>query len=356
MRIRSNLRNTYGFCTAWNRLVRYRYMATDEAKRRLKILVHWEKYGIESTIDAYEVKRRTLYNWKRAFNAGGKTVDALNPRSRVPKQKRTRDWDQWIIDEIKRLRTERPNLGKYKLYPLLFTFVEHHNLGECPRPSTIGRIIQGVGGLRTTPQKITGTGRVKPRTRQPVTRKPQGFQALYPGHCLALDTVVRQHNGRRMYILTAIDLYTRTSFALGTKSHSSKTTTHFFSLIQTLFPYPIETVLTDNGSEFKRYFRQLMEQQGITHYHTYPKTPKMNAHIESCNGTIQAEFVDFHVPDLFTDISAFNDKLHEYLTFYNTDRVHSSFQNRSTPFAVLSRSAYYVSQLSVECENGWTQS
>ena len=72
MKIRNNLKGTQGFVTAWNRLLRYRYMATDEAKRRLKILVHWEKYGIESTIDAYDVTRRTLFNWKRLFEKGGK--------------------------------------------------------------------------------------------------------------------------------------------------------------------------------------------------------------------------------------------------------------------------------------------
>jgi transposase InsO family protein len=331
-------------------------MTTDEAKRRLKILVHWERYGMESTLHAYAVKRRTLYEWKRLFNEGGKRVEALNPRSRAPSQKRVRAWDQQIIAEIKRVREVRPNLGKYKLYPLLATYVEQHDLGECPKPSTIGRILKDLGGLRTTPTKITNTGRVKPQQRQKVRRKPKGFHATYPGHCVAVDTVEKQRNGRRRYILTAIDLYTRTTFALGTHSHSSLTAAHFFSLVQTLFPYPIDTVLTDNGSEFKRYFRQLMKTHGITHYHTYPKTPKMNACVESFNGTLQAEFVDFHVTDLFTDISTFNTALHEYLTFYNTERVHSAFQNKYTPFAVLSRSPYYVEQLPEECKNGWTQS
>lgn len=356
MRIRSDLTGTLGFCTAWNRLVRYRYMASDEAKRRLKILVHWERYGMESTLHAYDVKERTLWYWKQRFAAGGKTVEALNSRSRAPKQRRVRDWDQRTLDELRRLRDEYPNLGKDKLYPLLATFVEQHALADCPKPSTIGRLLKDMGGLRTTPTKITNTGRAKPQQRQKVHRKPKGFQATYPGHCVAVDTVEKQRNGRRRYILTAIDLYTRTTVAIGTKSHSSKTAAHFFSLVQTLFPYPIDTVLTDNGSEFKRYFRQLMETHGITHYHTYPKTPKMNACVESFNGTIQAEFVDFHVTDLFTDISTFNTALHEYLTFYNTQRVHSAFQNKHTPFAVLSRSKYYVTQLPEECKNGWTQS
>jgi transposase InsO family protein len=331
-------------------------MITKEAKRRMKILVHWERYGMESTLHAYEVTERTLWYWKQRFEKEGRRPEALNPRSRAPRKKRTRTWHPEILAELRRLRTEHPNIGKEKLYPELATFVEVSNLGECPKPSTIGRLLKDLGGLRSTPQKITGTGRVVKVQRQKVSRKPKGFKATYPGHCIALDTIEKQQNGRRMYVLTAIDLYTRTAFALGTCSHSSKTAAHFFSLAQTFFPYPINTVLTDNGSEFKKHFRELMKSQRITHYHTYPKTPKMNAHVESFNGTIQAEFVDFHQGLLFADITDFNTKLNEYLLFYNTRRVHSAFKNKLTPFAVLNRSAYYVSQLPEECKNGWTQS
>jgi transposase InsO family protein len=221
---------------------------------------------------------------------------------------------------------------------------------------TIGRLLKDMGGLRTTPQKITGTGRLVKVQRQKVQRKPRGFRALYPGHCIALDTIEKQHNGRRMYIITAIDLHTRIAFAIGTKSHSSRTVAHFCILVQQLFPYPIHTVLTDNGSEFKKHVHTLLNDRGITHYHTYPKTPKMNAHCESFNGTIQDEFVDFHTNLLFSDTTAFNTKLAEYLTFYNTKRVHYAFGNTLTPFAVLNRSEYYREQLPEECRNGWTYS
>jgi transposase InsO family protein len=168
--------------------------------------------------------------------------------------------------------------------------------------------------------------------------------------------VEKQRNGKRMYVITAIDLYTRTAFAIGTKSHGSKTTAHFFSLVMQLFPYEVKYVLTDNGSEFKKYFRELLKEAKLTHYHTKPRTPKMNAHCESFNGTIQAEFVDFNGTLLFDDVSAFNDKLRDYLIFYNTKRVHYAFKNKRTPFAVLNRSKYYVSRLPRECKNGWGQS
>ena len=156
-----------------------------------------------------------------------------------------------------------------------------------------------------------------------------------------------------MYILSAIDIYSRTSFSIAPKSHSSKTFAHFFYLIMEMFPYEIKNVLTDNGSEFKKYLNELLTKNGITHYHTYPKTPKMNAHCESFNGTIRDEFVDFNVNLLFDDITKFNEKMKVYLEFYNTKRVHWAFKNKKAPLEVLSASKYYVEKLPAECKNGW---
>ena len=151
------------------------------------------------------------------------------------------------------------------------------------------RRLKDLGGLRVCPQKISHFGKVKKANRQKVLRKPKDFKVLHPGHTIALDTVEKQRNGRRMYILTAIDIFTRTTCAIATKSHSSKTFAHFFFLVMQMFPYEVKNVLTDNGSEFKKHLSKLLTENKITHYHTYPKTPKMNAHCESFNGTIQED-------------------------------------------------------------------
>lgn len=120
-----------------------------------------------------------------------------------------------------------------------------------------------------------------------------------------------------------------------------------------LFPYEIKNALTDNGSEFKKHLSALLKKNDITHYHTYPKTPKMNAHCESFNGTIQEEFVDYHANLLFDNATALNEKMKEYLTFYNTKRVRYPFKNKSTPLEALMKSEYYAKQLPAECKNGW---
>ncbi len=356
MRIRSNHQGIKGIVTIYNRAIRYVYMITKEAKERYRILIHWDKYGIDSTMDAFGVKRRTLFEWKKILKEGGGKPEALNPKSRAPQNTRKRIWDSRIIEEIKRLRDKHPNLGAEKLHPLLLDYCDVEGIANCPSSTTVERLIADLGGLRVAPQRITGMGKIVKIKRKKVLRKPKDYKALYPGHTIALDTVEKQRNGQRMYVLTAIDLYTRMTFAIATRSHSSRTFANFFFLVMQMFPYAIHNVLTDNGSEFKKYLSELLEESKITHYHTYPRTPKMNAHCESFNGTIQAEFVDYNINLLFDDTSKFNDKLKEYLIFYNTKRVHWAFDNRLTPIAVLNKSEYYINQLPAECRNGWGQS
>ena len=356
MKIHCNYTGIKGFVTAYEYALRYQYMITEQALHKARVLAFWEKHGLQATMDAFKVKRRTLFDWKSKLKHGNGKVDSLNSKNKTPINKRKRQWDIRILQEIRDLREAHPNLGAEKLYPLLLDFCDAFGILKCPKPTTIERLISDMGGLRVFPQKVSHFGKIKKANRQKVLRKPKDLIASYPGHVLALDTVEKQRNGRRIYILTAIDIFTRTTFAIATKSHSSQTFAHFFYLIMGMFPYEIKTVLTDNGSEFKKCLDQLLKQNNITHYHTYPKTPKMNAHCESFNGTIQEEFVDYHVGLLFDDITRFNEKMKEYLIFYNTKRVHCAFKNKQTPLEVLSKSEYYVSKLSIlsaECKSGW---
>lgn len=39
--------------TVCDSAVRYQYMIIETAKKRMRILIHWEKYGLESTVDAF---------------------------------------------------------------------------------------------------------------------------------------------------------------------------------------------------------------------------------------------------------------------------------------------------------------
>jgi len=315
-------------------------------------LVFWEKHGLDATIEAFEVKRRTLFVWKRMWVVGGKKAEALNEKSRAPKKKRVRIWDDRIIAEIKRIRFDHPNLGKEKLHPMLWKFCKEKKL-VCPKPKTIGRIMQDLGGLRRRPGKLSHFGKVKIINRQKILRKPSDFRAEYPGHCVALDTIEKHIYGSRRYLITFEDLYTRYAFAWSTTSHASLAAKEFFELCLKIFPFQITFVLTDNGSEFAKHFSEELKRLHLVHYHTYPRTPKMNAHCERFNKTIQEEFADYHTADLLAP-DVFNVKLIDWLVWYNTERVHYAFQNKLSPVQfLLNLPQSAQDKLPAECKSGW---
>jgi transposase InsO family protein len=320
-----------GFLTVYNDGLRYRYMITEKAKHKAKVLIFWEKHGLEATLDAFPHKRSTLYLWRKQWIVGNKKIEALNEKSRSPKIKRKKLWPLEIIQEIKHIREIHPNLGEKKIYPLLLKFCLENHL-PCPKPATIGRLIKDLGGLRLFPQKVTHFGKIKKVNRKKILRKPKDFKPQYPGHLVALDTVEKFVYGCRRYVITFEDIYTRFGFAWATKSHASQAAKEFFDLCRKVFPYPFEFqyVLTDNGSEFKKYFDEELKKLHMIHYHTYPKTPKMNAHLERFNRTIQDEFINYYSFFLL-NTEEFNRKLVDYLVFYNTERVHCAFQNKMSP-------------------------
>lgn len=311
MRIFNVYRGVKGFVGVYHTALHSAYMITPKALHKARVLAFWQKRGLETTIEAFNIKRSTLFLWKQQQKEGFGKIEALNERSRIPKNKRKRNWPISITSEIKRQRNLHSNIGKDKLCILLHPFCTQNNL-KLPSVSTIGRIIKDCGGLRIYPRKVRHNGKIIPIKRRKVLRKPKDFKAKYAGHLVALDTVERFVHGLRRYIITFEDIHTRFAFAWSTTSHASLAAKEFFEYCLIVFPHPFVNVLTDNGSEFMKHFSQKLNELHLVHYHTYPRTPKMNAHCERFNRTIQEEFVDYHA-GLLINPSSFNQKLIPWL-------------------------------------------
>ncbi len=61
---------------------------------------------------------------------------------------------------------------------------------------------------------------------------------------------------------------------------------------------------------------------------SYPRCPKINTYIERYNRTIHEEFIDNNL-DVIHDKPSFNQRLADYLIFYNTQRPHKSLGLKS---------------------------
>jgi transposase InsO family protein len=321
--------------------IKHNHMITTKAEQRKKILLFWRKYGLKATADAYDVSRSTLYSWWKMYRDSGYVDSSLDPGSQAPIKRRKRIIDHRIISEIKRLRLEVcPNMGKDKIKMFLDQFCQDNNI-KTISASTIGRIIKDKK-IYHHRQKVSHFGKIKTVKRTKKLRKPKDFTVNDIGDLIEIDTIVKFEWGIKRYILTAVDTNTRYTFAWTYQRPNSRNARDFFQKLEQVFPYKIKRVQTDNGSEFHKYFKDYLKEQKIIHYWNYPSKPFLNGHIEKYNRTIQDEFIDRHLIGL-KETDKFNNKLMDYLIWYNTKRPHWSLKLMSPVDYLLKNN--YVSRM-----------
>ena len=264
----------YGYCRGFSRLYNYglkynpNYMITKEAKQRVKILQFWKKYGLQATTDAYGAKQSTLYLWWKIYKDNGYITTSLNPGNQARKNNNKRDINPLILKEIKRLRLEVcPNMGKAKLMKYLDIFCKKNKL-PIYSESKIGRIIKEKK-IYHHRQKVSHFGKIKIVKKTKKLRKPSDLTINSPGDLVEIDVIVRFIGSMKRYIVTAIDVHSRYSFALCYTRHNSLSAKDFIQKMEQVFPYKIKAIQTDNGSEFHKYFMKYLEKRKIVHYWNY---------------------------------------------------------------------------------------
>lgn len=335
----------YGHCKGFHRLYNYglkhnpNYMITKQAETRLKILNYWKKYGLDATKDAFCAKRSTLFYWQKIYKDSGYKLSSLNLGETIRKNLNKRDIHPLILKEIKRLRLEEcPNMGKAKIKKNLDIFCKKNKL-DIYSESKVGRIIKEKK-IYHHRQKVSHFGKIKTVKKQKKKRKPSDLAINSPGDLIEIDVVVRFVGLMKRYIVTAIDVHSRYSFALCYNRHNSLCARDFIKKLEKVFPYKIKAIQTDNGSEFHKYFMQYLEKRKIMHYWNHKGQPYKQGHIEKFNRTIQEEFVDQNEM-WFDDINEFNEKLLEWVVWYNTKRFHWSL-DLMTPVDYLLNNGYVV--------------
>ncbi|MBI2025187.1 transposase [Candidatus Kaiserbacteria bacterium] len=314
-----------------------------EVDRRVKILGFWKEHGTKAARDAFGVSTRTLFRWQTALAQADGRLEALDPQFTIPKGRRKRMVSPEIEALIIKQRTEHPRIGKAKLAVLLRT--EGHTVSE----SYTGRVIADLKKRNRLPsgRKLSYYARTGTFREQPVLRRKKLRRAHKRG--MELDTIVRFVGGIKRYILTAIDVERKFAFAGAYKNHSSASAADFLKKLIHVCPFLIDELQTDNGSEFAKNFELACITLGLTHFNTYPRSPKMNAFIERFNRTISEDFIMLNRLLLRDNIDAFNEKLVGWLLWYNTERPHESL-------GMLSPLCYIVSTLTAgECQRYWTR-
>lgn len=346
MHIFNKFKDTKGFISDWERMIRFRDMITPEAQRRAKILTFWKNYGYEAAKEAFSVSRAALFRWQKALKESGGKLEALNKISTAPKRRRKRTIPPLVEEFILKEREYDPKLSKDKLAVLM----KQDSLAFLST-STVGRMLSDLKkqGKLPDPKRIHLSGRTgRLIERKPCQRRVKLRSKNHEGGLVKADTMVRFTNGIKRYVVTAIDCESKFGFAYAYVSHSSKATSDFMERFTKVSPVPVSHVQTDNGSEFADHFDVFLEDSGIVHFHAYPRSPKMQSEVERFNRTLYEAFVSRNRQLLAYDIEAFNEKLMDWLLWYNTRRPHWSL-------GLISPLRYICNQLPVmESQMWWT--
>ena len=126
---------------------------------------------------------------------------------------------------------------------------------------------------------------------------PKPYEKMfYPGQRIQIDVkyvpsacLVSEVEGEKFYQYTAIDEYSRFRYIEAFREHSSYSSTVFLEHVLKAFPFKVECVQTDNGTEFTKrllkendltLFEEKLQELGIRHKLIKPYTPRHNGKVE----------------------------------------------------------------------------
>lgn len=128
---------------------------------------------------------------------------------------------------------------------------------------------------------------------------------------------------KHLYQWTAIDECPRIRFVYGFEEHTPENSVKFFKMLQKVFPFKIQTIQTDNGTEFTyKYisdtepcpFDIALKNAGVQHKLVPPKTPWHNGKVERSHRNDQRYFYNW---EKFASVKDLNRKLKDHLHWSN---------------------------------------
>ena len=296
------------------------------AKQRRSLLIYAERHGVTEACKTFGVSRTTYYKIKKQLLTTGSIMPKVRRRPKMPNE---------------------AALSKKKL--LLRLVQKHPTWGPARYAYAFGQ--EGISitqsciwyhlkrfGLHRRYQRLLYLEKLK-HPEQPVTERTlhqlkwrctKIKEGLWPGHVVALDTfyVGTLKKVGRIYQLSGIDLCSRYAWAALYRNKGQSSSIHFVE--KTLIPkffhngVEVESILTDNGTEFTGgRFQQMLTDYDIRHHRIPKGKPIFNGYCERFQRTLSEEFYQriFRLR-FFKSIDDLQRSLNEYLFYYNFQRVH----------------------------------
>lgn len=261
--------------------------------------------------DLYCISRKTYYKWRRKDLGSVKYV----PRKEHPETKIKGEVRICIAEEKLRI-----NYGPVKMKLLI-----KRKFGVDVSTTSIYQFYKKKGLVRQPQKKLPWYQPLK----DPVTPKA-------PGDVVQADAKYIWEDNQRKYQRTFIDIYTGFQHAVVTDRLDSISMITAFEETENIFPFQINGIQSDNGSENRGEFHQYLGKRGIAHYFIPKSSPNWDGAVERAHGVIDQEY--------YLNPTRTWKTLQEYLHFYNYERIHlGKYLNGMIP---VEKFNYYLSTVS----------
>ena len=249
---------------------------TQTARDRQSLIYYAQKNCVTAAAIRYRTYRQYIYRWMKRYDG---TLQSLEDRSHRPHSHP----NQHRADEIKLIddmRRRNPNAG------LVVFWVKLRQRGYERSISGLYRFLRSRGQMAV---KLPNPKYV-PKPYEKMQYPGQRVQIdvkFVPASCLVGEAAL----DGGYYQFTFIDEYSRFRYLEAFKEHSSYSAAEFIRHCVKKFPYAIECVQTDNGSEFTNrmngsktvrptLFQKTLDELGIQHKLIKVFTPRHNGKVE----------------------------------------------------------------------------
>ncbi|MDP2586003.1 MAG: integrase core domain-containing protein [Candidatus Levybacteria bacterium] len=298
-----------------------------DALRRLA-WIDWyfsNEKNAELTCRHFGISKSLFYRWKNRFNLSNLQTLEFDTKTRRPKNVRETIMSLSVKKRIYDIRIQDPEKSKYEIQE------ELKREGICVGQSAIQNFINKNKELLN----MQHHKRVNKHRNYKIARIKAAIELRERnlGSLVQVDTKYFYVLGRKFYIFSAIDCKSRYGFIYCYKTISSASGKDFIRRVRGYFPFPIQAINTDNGSEYLLEFHKEIISWGIPHFFTDPHCPKQNGRVERFHQTAEYEYFNYQ-EDLLDNLTMINQRCVEFNTKYNTKRFHRSLGYK-TPLEVV---------------------
>lgn len=267
----------------------------------------------QATCRHFGISKSVFYRWKNRYERFNLKTLEDDTKNRRPHKVREMTTPIWIQKRIYDIRLADREKSKYEIQE------ELRREGALVGQTSIQKVINRHTELLNT-QHIK---KLRKHRNASIARfrASREMREKYPGALVQVDTKHFYVLGVRFYLFCAVDCKSRYGYVFCYKNISSASAADFLQRVLEYFPFKVEAIQTDNGSEYLLNFHKACQRGGIMHYFTYPHTPKMNGRAERIIKTVVYEYFNWQY-DLLPDLDEINRHANLFNSKYNTKRFH----------------------------------